>query len=543
VTSFSDFPSDDIETLRAALAAAHAARLAAEARASGAEAMVEQLKLLIAKFKRDKFGQSSERARHLDQLELQLEELEATATEDALAAEAAAARPAPDSTTVKSFERRKPVRAPLPASLPRERVVIPAPCSCPSCGGKLAKLGEDITETLEVIPRQWKVIQTVRERFSCRSCETITQPPAPFHPIARGRAGASLLAMVLYGKFGNHLPLNRQSESFAREGIDLDVSTLADWVGACAATLAPLVALIRLHVFGAARLHGDDTTVPVLAKMRTTTGRLWTYVRDDRPFGGSSPPAAIFYYSPDRGGAHPGRHLASYAGILQADAYAGYGDLYARDRRPGPIIEAACWSHGRRKFFVLADIAKAAAARSQKKQAAWSPLAQEAVRRIDLIFEAERALNGLVADKRLDLRRACVAPLVAELEDWMRTERAKLSRHSDVAKAMDYMLKRWPAFTRFLEDGRICLTNNAAERALRCVALGRRNWTFCGSDRGGERAAAIYTLIATAKLNDVDPEAWLADVLRRINDHPASRLDELLPWKWKPPAVESAAAA
>jgi transposase len=543
VTSFSDFPSDDIETLRAALAAAHAARLAAEARASGAEAMVEQLKLLIAKFKRDKFGQSSERARHLDQLELQLEELEATATEDALAAEAAAARPAPDSTTVKSFERKKPVRAPLPASLPRERVVIPAPCSCPSCGGKLAKLGEDITETLEVIPRQWKVIQTVRERFSCRSCETITQPPAPFHPIARGRAGASLLAMVLYGKFGNHLPLNRQSESFAREGIDLDVSTLADWVGACAATLAPLVALIRLHVFGAARLHGDDTTVPVLAKMRTTTGRLWTYVRDDRPFGGSSPPAAIFYYSPDRGGAHPGRHLASYAGILQADAYAGYGDLYARDRRPGPIIEAACWSHGRRKFFVLADIAKAAAARSQKKQAAWSPLAQEAVRRIDLIFEAERALNGLVADKRLDLRRACVAPLVAELEDWMRTERAKLSRHTDVAKAMDYMLKRWPAFTRFLEDGRICLTNNAAERALRCVALGRRNWTFCGSDRGGERAAAIYTLIATAKLNDVDPEAWLADVLRRINDHPASRLDELLPWKWKPPAVESAAAA
>jgi transposase len=488
VTSFSDFPSDDIETLRAALAAAHAARLAAEARASGAEAMVEQLKLLIAKFKRDKFGQSSERARHLDQLELQLEELEATATEDALAAEAAAAKTA--SVPVKSFERKKPVRAPLPASLPRERVVIPAPCSCPSCGGKLAKLGEDITETLEVIPRQWKVIQTVRERFSCRSCETITQPPAPFHPIARGRAGASLLAMVLYGKFGNHLPLNRQSESFAREGIDLDVSTLADWVGACAATLAPLVALIRLHVFGAARLHGDDTTVPVLAKMRTTTGRLWTYVRDDRPFGGSSPPAAIFYYSPDRGGAHPGRHLASYAGILQADAYAGYGDLYARDRRPGPIIEAACWSHGRRKFFVLADIAKAAAARSQKKQAAWSPLAQEAVRRIDLIFEAERALNGLAADKRLDLRRTYVARLVAELEDWMRTERAKLSRHTDVAKAMDYMLKRWPAFTRFLEDGRICLTNNAAERALRCVALGRRNWTFCGSDRGGERAAA-----------------------------------------------------
>jgi transposase len=266
--------------------------------------------------------------------------------------------------------------------------------------------------------------------------------------------------------------------------------------------------------------------------MRTKTGRLWTYVRDDRPFGGQSPPAAIFYYSADREGAHPNRHLASYAGILQADAYGGYGDLYKADRRPGPITEAACWSHGRRKFFVLADIAKTAAARSQKKQAAWSPLAHEAVRRIDLIFDAERELNGLAADKRLELRRSHVTSLVAALEDWMRTERARLSRHNDVAKAMDYMLTRWPAFTRFLDDGRICLTNNAAERAIRCVAVGRRNWTFCGSDRGGERAAAIYTLIATAKLNDIDPEAWLADVLRRINDHPASGLDELLPWNW-----------
>ena len=262
---------DDIEALKAALSAERAARQLAEARVSSAEVMIAHLKLMIAKYKRDKFGQSSERARHLDQLEFQLEELEATATEDELAAEAAAEKVA--STPVKSFERKKPVRAPLPAHLPRERVVIPAPCSCPSCGGKLAKLGEDITETLEVIPRQWKVIQTVREKFSCRACETITQPPAPFHPIARGRAGAGLLAMILHGKYGNHLPLNRQSESFAREGIDLDVSTLADWVGACTATLAPLVELIRSHVFGAVRIHGDDTTVPVLAKMKTRTGR------------------------------------------------------------------------------------------------------------------------------------------------------------------------------------------------------------------------------------------------------------------------------
>jgi transposase len=277
---------------------------------SSAEAMIAHLKLMIAKYKRDRFGQSSERARHLDQLEFQLEELEATATEDALAADAAATKAG--SIPVKSFERKKPMRAPLPAHLPRERVVIPAPCSCPSCGGRLAKLGEDITETLEVIPRHWKVIQTVREKFSCRACEAITQPPAPFHPIARGRAGAGLLAMILHGKFGNHLPLNRQSESFAREGIDLDVSTLADWVGACTATLAPLVELIRSHVLGAARLHGDDTTVPVLAKMKTRTGRLWTYVRDDRPFGGQTPPAAIFYYSSDREGMHPSRHLGTH---------------------------------------------------------------------------------------------------------------------------------------------------------------------------------------------------------------------------------------
>jgi hypothetical protein len=291
-----------------------------------------------------------------------------------------------------------------------------------------------------------------------------------------------------------------------------------------------------------ARIHGDDTTVPVLAKTRTTTRRLWTYVRDDRPFGGPDPPAAIFHYSADREGAHPSRHLASFSGILQADAYAGYGELYDPARRPGPITEAACWSHGRRKFFVLADITRAAEARSQQKQAAVSPLAREAVRRIDLVFDVERELNGLPADRRLEQRRAHVAPLVADLESWMREQRLLLSRHNDLAKAIDYMLKRWPAFTRFLDDGRICLTNNAAERALRCVALGRRNWTFCGSDRGGERAAAIYTLIATAKLNDIGPEAWLADVLRRINDHPASKLDELLPWNWRRSACVDRAA-
>ena len=514
--------SDEIDALKAALVAERAARQQAEARASGAEAMVAHLKLLIAKLRRERFGPSAERSRLLDQLELQLEELEASATEDETVANA-------DATPVRSFNRRSPVRAPLPAHLPRERVVIPASTVCPCCGGNLAKLGEDVTETLEVVPRQWRVIQTVREKFTCRRCEKITQPPAPFHAIARGRAGPSLLAMILYAKFGEHQPLNRQSESYAREGIDLDVSTLADWVGACTASLARLVELIRRHVFAAERLHGDDTTVPVLAKVKTITGRVWVYVRDDRPFAGPGPPGAAFFYSRNRNGEHPARHLAGYAGILQADAYAGFGELYDAKHRPAPITEAACWSHGRRKFFVLADTAKA-------------PLALEAVRRIDEIFAIERDINGLSTGERLAARETRLAPLVTALEEWMRTERARLSRHAEVAKAMDYMLKRWPAFTRFLADGRICLSNNAAERALRGIALGRRSWLFAGSDRGGERAAAMYTLIVTAKLNGIDPQAWLADVLRRIADHPVSRLDQLLPWHWKPRTDQAAAA-
>jgi transposase len=393
--------------------------------------MVAHLKLLIAKLKRDRFGASAERGRKLlDQLEMQLEELETAAAED----EAAAAHAAPDKTTVRPFMRAKPVRAPLPAHLSRERVVLPSPTSCPCCGGKLAKLGETITETLESIPRSYKVIQTVREKFSCRCCETITQPPAPFHVIARGRAGPDLLATIMHGKFGEHQPLNRQSERFACEGIDLSVSTLADWVGGCTTALSPLVMLIKAHVLAAERIHGDETTVPVLAKVKTITGRIWTYVRDDQPFGGPAPPAAIFFYSRDRGGEHPCRHLAGYAGILQADAYAGFNDLYHPARTPGPITEAACWAHGRRKLFVLADVAKA-------------PLAIEAVRRIDAIFDVERDINGLPATQRHAMRQLRVAPLITSLETWMRGERSRLSRHADVAKAMDYMLKRWDAFT------------------------------------------------------------------------------------------------
>src|SRR3954470_10667143 len=493
---------------RAALAEENAALKAelavARAKASEDAALIVQQTLRIAKLERQVYGQKSERsARLIDQLALTFEELEANATEDEMAAEQAVAK----ATTVDGFTRKRAERNTFPDHLPRERVVIDPPTACECCGGsRLRKLGEDVTRTLESVPRQWKVIETVREKFTCRDCEKISQAPAPFHVIARGWAGPSLLAMILFEKYGQHQPLNRQAERYAREGVPLSLSTLADQVGACCAVLAPLLRRVEAYVFAAERLHGDDTTVPVLATGKTDTGRCWVYVHDDRPFGGHDPPAAMFYYSHDRGGEHPQTHLAGYAGILQADAYGGYNKLYEAARKPGPIIEATCWAHARRPFFVLADLAANARRKAHGKPASViSPLALEAVRRIDAIFAIEREINGHSAAERLAVRRARIVPLMAELEAWMRTERVRLSRHAETAKAIDYLLKRWPAFTRFLDDGRICLSNNAAERALRGIALGRKSWLFAGSDHGGQRAAALYSLIVTAKLNDVDP--------------------------------------
>jgi transposase len=511
---------------QAELADARAEAANAQADLTSSEALIAHLKLAIEKLRRELYGTRSERkTRLLDQMELALEELEAAASEDELAARAVSTE------AVAAFERRRPSRRPFPAYLPRERVVIAAPQTCPCCGSaRLSKLGEDVTETLEVIPRRWKVIETVRERFSCRDCEAITQPPAPFHVTPRGFAGPNLLATILFEKFGQHLPLNRQSERYAREGIELSVSTLADQVGACTTVLQPLYGLIEAHVLSAERLHGDDTTVPILAKGKTVTGRIWTYVRDDRPFGSRAPPAALYYASRDRAGAHPERHLRGFCGILQADAYSGYNRLYDPARPQGAITPAFCWAHARRQFFVLADIA--ANARRGKNAAVISPIALEAVRRIDAVFEIERVINGRSAAERLEVRREQSAPLVADLEIWLRDQRSRLSRSAAVAEPIDYMLRRWPSFIRFLGDGRICLSNNAAERALRGFALGRRSWLFAGSERGADRAAAIATLIMTAKLNDVDPQAWLADVLARIAEHSVQRLDELLPWNW-----------
>lgn len=504
------------------------ARRAVERVQAGERLLIEKLRLEIARLRRQAFGSSSEKSRKLEQLELMLEDAEEALAEAEIAAEVALAAVTPAAGSAR--DRRRPMRGPLPEHLPRERVVVPGPTVCSCCGGhKLVKLGEDVTETLERIPARWFVIQHVREKFSCRGCETIVQAPAPFHPISRGRAGANLLAEIVTAKFGMHLPLHRQGERFAREGVAIGDSTLADWVGAVTVSLAPLVARIEAHVRVAQRIHVDDTPVPVLAKDKTRTGHLWTVVRDDRPFAGGQPPAAAYFYSPTRSGEHIETWLADYAGLMQTDAFAGYNRLYEPRRKPVPITEAACWAHARRKFFELADLRKA-------------PLAAATVKAIDAIFAVERDIAGKPPDERLAIRQEHSRPLVDALEAQLRADRTRLSSKGDPAKAIDYMLKRWPAFTRFLNDGRLCLSNNAAERAVRGIAVGRKNWIFAGSDAGARRAAAMYTLIETAKLNDVDPRAWIADVLARLSSHPARAIDDLLPWNWKAPRHPQIAA-
>ncbi|UVK49120.1 IS66 family transposase (plasmid) [Mesorhizobium sp. AR07] len=501
----------------------------AQAMLSDTEARIAHLELRIEKLKRELYGQRSERTvRLIEQLELELEELVTSATEDELAAQAAAAK----TQTVRPFTRKRPVRKPWPDDIEHERVVIDPPTACACCGGsRLSKLGEDVTETLEEIPRRFKLIETVREKFTCRDCEKITQPPAPFHATPRGFIGPRLLATILFDKFGMHAPLNRQSARFKAEGIDLPLSTLADQVGHGTFAVMPLFQLIERHVLAAERLHGDDTTIRILAKGKCATGRIWTYTRDDRPFAGPAPPAAIYYASSDRRGEHPQKHLAGFGGILQCDCYSGFEPLFDPQRKEQPITPAFCYAHARRGFFELADIAKKA--RDGKKGKPISPIALEAVRRLDALFEIERAINGRSADGRYAVRQEKSKPLLDDMHAWLLRERDTLSRSSEVLKPINYMLRRWADFARFIDDGRICLSNNAAERALRGIALGRRNWTFAGSQRGADRAAVMLTLITTARLNDVDPKAWLADVLARIADLPTSRLHELLPWHWK----------
>jgi transposase len=485
---------------------------------------IENLKLLVLKLKRMHFGPRSEKLNaDIEQLELRLEDLEAnqSATEPL--------PPQPATVVINDAASRKPARRSLPAELPRETEIITSKHdACPDCGGKLRQMGEDVSETLEYVPARFKVIRTVRPKLSCACCSRIVQEPAPHRPIERGLAGPGLLAHVLVAKYADHLPLYRQSEIYAREGVELDRSTLADWVGGASRTLRPLIDELKKYVLSAEKLHGDDVPVPVLepGNGKTKTGRLWTYVRDDRPAGGEAASAVWFAYSPDRKGEHPAAHLKNYRGILQADGYAGFNRLYEN----GGIFEAACWAHVRRKFHDLF-------------QAHRSPVAKEALERIAQLYGIEKEIRGRSPAERREVRMARSRPLLESMHAWLKATMAKLSRKSDVAMAIHYALERWAALMLFSDDGRVEMDNNAAERALRTVALGRKNYLFAGSDAGGERAAAIYSLLGSTKLNGIDPEAYMTAVLRRIAAHPINRIGELLPWNLFPAAPAETEAA
>jgi transposase len=475
----------------------------------------EKLKLRLARLLRQQYGASSEKLRAaINQLELTLGDIEEQIAE--MMPPEPEQPPAPARPTSASVEpaRRKPVRRPLPDSLPRDVVEHAAPCACPKCGGVLRPLGEDVTEVLDYVPACFRVIRHVRPKLSCRSCESIAQAPVPSLPIQRGLATPALLAHVLVAKYADHCPLYRQAEIYARAGVELDRSTLADWVGQSARLVRPMVDALGAHVMAAERVHADDTTVPVLDPGRgtTKTGRLWCYVRDDRPFGGTSPPAVLYRYSPDRKGEHPRTHLAGFRGILQADGYTGYAGLYQRG-----VTEAACMAHCRRPFFDL-------------HASTGSPLALEALQRIAALYAIEATIRGQSPEARLAVRQAQSAPLFSDLRTWLEMTLSRISGKSELAGAIRYMLTRWNALTLVLHDGRACMDNNAAERAMRPIPLGRKNWLHAGSDAGGERAAAIFSLTETAKLNSLDPEDYLRQVLERIAEHPVKRVHELLPW-------------
>jgi transposase len=491
--------------------------------AVNAQAEIAKLKAQLARYRRAEFGRSSEKlAREAEQLELAIEALEEDQAE-----RLAAASPIMAAVVETAAEAHKPARRPLPDHLPREDISHRAPCACPSCGGALRRIGQDVTETLDYVPGRFKVIRHLREKLSCRACDAVVAAPAPDHAIARGRAGAGLLAHIVVSKYDDHLPLYRQVEIFAREGVTLETSTLSGWVGATAAALQPLIDALAAEVMASDTLHVDDTPVPVLAPGtgKTKTGRLWAYVRDERPFAGHRLPAALFFYSPDRKGEHPRAHLKDFRGDIHADGYAGFNELFAANR----ITEAACWAHVRRKFF---DVHAATA----------SPIAKEALDRIGQLYRVEETLNGAGVDHRRRERQQRSKPIAEALQVWAEETARKLSRKSELAAAFRYMRARWTALVRCFDDGRLALDNNPAERALRGVAIGRKNYLFAGSDAGGRRAAVLYSLIETAKLNNLNPQQYLRDVLARIADHPARHIAELLPWNWSPIDTTRAAA-
>lgn len=505
-----------IADLRALLAARDAELATARAELTGARLLIAQYQAQLAKLRRMQFGRSSETLdAEIRQLELLLEDLqEGEAAHMAPMRTPDAARP----------ERRHPQRRPLPDHLPRETIMHPPGDRCPGCGGlHFAKLGEDVTEILEKVPARLRVIRHVRPKLSCRSCATIIQAPAPDLPVAKGRPGPGLLANVVVSKYLDGLPLYRQSAILAREGIAIERATLADWVGHAAWWLKPLAERIAAHVLGAPVIHTDDTPIAVLApgRGRTRTGRLWIYLLDERPWCGSRPPAALYRFSPDRKGERPREHLAGFQGVIQADAFSGYEAL-TRGTGPPRIHHAACWAHARRKFFDVHEGTK-------------SPIAAEALRRIGELYAIEAGINGRPADLRLEVRRDQAVPHLAALHAWLIDQRRRLSSKTALAKAIQYALTRWDALTRYESDGRLGIDNNPAERSLRGIALTRKNFLFLGSEAGGTRAAILYSVLESAKLNGLDPEAYLAGVIAAMAaGHPITRLDKLLPWNWAP---------
>jgi transposase len=496
---------DDVKTLQRMVRTLAAER----ANLTEAQAEIERLRLIVQKLQRSQFGRSAERLDD-DQLQFGFEDLNA----DIARAEAALA-----SARVKTPRPRSQTDRPsMPAHLPREDMRLDLEHqACPCCGGELHVIGETVSEMLDHVPARLRVIRICRPRYGCRACGTIHQAPAPERPIAKGLASPGLLAHVLVAKYCDHLPLYRQSQIFARQGAELDRSTLANWVGGAVWWLEPLQARLAAHVFASQKLFADDTPIPVLdpGRGRTKTGRLWVYARDDRPWSGSDPPAAVYLYSPDRRAERPASHLARFRGVIQVDGYAGFERL-----RADHIQLAACWAHARRKFYEV-------------HQATGSPIAAEALRRIAELYAIETTIRGQTADTRRGVRRTRSLPLVETMKVWLETELNRIPPRSGLADAIRYALTRWNAFGRFLDDGRIELDTNTVERAIRPIALGRKNHLFAGSDGGAARWAVVASLLATAKLNAVEPFAYLKDVLERMsNGYPMSRLDDLLPWNW-----------